>query len=253
MGLHLNYELSLASDMSPGHAAALVWQLHHYALDLPFDAVSDVIHLRDHELGERPELQGLGFRRLEDVARLTAFFTREELYTRAAGIPESEIFERVGNDIYVHPVDVPADLPAEAYGFGIAVGHGSEPAALGIVRVSPTGYAPSPWWWRCYCKTQYASVHGDDNLVRCHLALVAALETAQSLGFAVTVHDETGYWESRDAAQLVRAVTHMNRLIASFAGQVTDAVRDAGADSRGIEAEIFKHPDFERLEMPDRD
>lgn len=253
MGLHLNYELNLAPDVSPGHAAALVSQLHHRALDLPFDAISDVIHLTDHELAERPELHGLGFRRLEDVAHLAAFFTRESLYTRALDIPESEIFERVGHDIYVHPVDVPVDLLAEAYGFGIAVGNGSEPAALGIVRVSPSGYAQSPWWWQCFCKTQYASLHGDDNLVRCHLALVAALDIAQSLGFGVTVQDETGYWESRDTDQLVRAVTHMNRLIASFAGQVTDAVRDAGADSRGIEAEIFKHPGFGRLEMPDRD
>ncbi len=253
MGLHLSYELSLPSSVSPLNAAALVSQLHHRALDLPFGAISDVIHLTDLELAERPELQGLGFRRLEDVAHLAACFTREELYTRALGIPESDIFERVGHDIYVHPVDVPDDLPAEAYGFGIAVGNGSEPAALGIVRVAPSGYAQSAWWWQCFCKTQYASLHGDDNLLRCHLALVTALDAARSLGFGVTVHDETGYWESRDADQLVRAVTHMNRLIASFAGQVTDAVRDAGADSRGIEAEIFKHPDFERLEMPNRE
>jgi hypothetical protein len=85
--------------------------------------------------------------------------------------------------------------------------------------------------------------------LRCHRSLVALLDAAHTLGFQVTVRDETGYWESRDADQLLGAVTHMNQLIAGFAGTVTDAVRDMGIDSRGISAQIFKHPDFERLEM----
>jgi hypothetical protein len=87
-------------------------------------------------------------------------------------------------------------------------------------------------------------------LLRCHGALVAALEAAQAVGFELRVRDETGYWESRDSEQLTRNVRDMNRLVASFAGRLTDAVRAAGADSRGIQGEIFKHPDFERLEMP---
>ncbi|MGH7714313.1 MAG: hypothetical protein ACREOG_23750, partial [Gemmatimonadaceae bacterium] len=94
----------------------------------------------------------------------------------------------------------------------------------------------------------YASVHGDENLLRCHTSLVRILETARSLGFEIEVRDETGYWESRDPEQLVQAVADMNGLIARFAGKFTDAVRDAGADSRAIQGEIFKHPDFERLE-----
>jgi hypothetical protein len=92
-------------------------------------------------------------------------------------------------------------------------------------------------------------VHGDENLVRCHKALVDLLDMAKSLGFEVQVHDETGFWESRDAEQLTAAVQHMNQIIAQFAGSFTDVARAAGHDSRAIQGEIFRHPDFERLEM----
>jgi hypothetical protein len=75
------------------------------------------------------------------------------------------------------------------------------------------------------------------------------LEAARARGFVLEVRDETGYWESRDRAGLIAAVQRMNQLIAQFAGVVTDAARDAGHDSRAIQGEIFRHPDFERLEM----
>ena len=73
---------------------------------------------------------------------------------------------------------------------------------------------------------------------------------AQRLEVAfLTVRDETGFWESRDAQQLFDSVAGMNRLIARFAGRFSDAVRDAGGDSREVQGAIFEHPDFERLEM----
>ena len=62
------------------------------------------------------------------------------------------------------------------------------------------------------------------------------------------VHDETGYWESRDADALVERVNDMNRIVARVAGAITDAVRRAGGDSRQLQGAIFEHPDFERLE-----
>jgi hypothetical protein len=40
----------------------------------------------------------------------------------------------------------------------------------------------------------------------------------------------------------------MNRLIAAFAGRLSDAYAASGGDSRQVEGEIFHHPDFERLE-----
>lgn len=244
MGLHLCYELSLPVGVPEDVVAARVAKLRECMLELPFDAVSELIRLTERELAELPRLSGLAFQRLEDVAHITACFTHEELYARTIGLAQNEWYQ---------PLRLPPGVTTVAYGFGIAVGRGSEPAALGVARLSWPSGEPSPWWWHCCCKTQYASVHGDDHLLHCHRTLVAALETAQSLGFGIEVRDETGYWESRDPRQLVRAVAHMNGLVARLAGKFTDAVRDAGADSHGIQGEIFKHPDFERLEMGQQD
>ncbi len=251
VGLHICYELRLAATIPEAEAASRVRQLHDASLDLPFARVSDVVRLTHDTLGELPKLRGLAFQRLEDVAHLAAFFAREELYSRATEIPESGVSPNDENGLCYHSIQVPPDVETVAYGFGIAVGSGSEPAALGVVRICLPGRAISHWSWHCCCKTQYASVHGNDNLVRCHHSIVAALEAAQSLGFEVTVRDETGYWESRDAGQLIHAVTEMNKLVATLAGRFTDAARDAGVESRAIESEIFKHPDFERLEGGD--
>lgn len=251
MGLHICYQLNLAASTSEAEAASRVTQLHDAALDLSFARVSDVVRLTRETLGELPKLQGLAFQRLEDVAHVAAFFTHEELYSRAVGITQYSVSASEENTLTFHSIEVPPDVEAIAYGFGLAVGNGSEPAALGVVQIRPPGQAVSDWSWHCCCKTQYASLQGDENLVRCHHSIVAALEAAQSLGFQVTVRDETGYWESRDASQLIRAVTDMNRLVATLAGKFTDAARNAGVDSRAIQGEIFKHPDFERLETAD--
>jgi hypothetical protein len=64
------------------------------------------------------------------------------------------------------------------------------------------------------------------------------------LGFDVQVVDEGGYWESRDADLLLASVDHMNQLVAGIAGTLYDRL---GPD-HPVDAPIFAHPDFERLE-----
>lgn len=169
---------------------------------------------------------------------MSARLLREDLYRRLLGIPE---------DLYT-PVAVPPDFGTDAVGFTIAPGHGCEPATIGVARHGACDSPSRDWWWHACCKTQYASVHGDEHLLRCHGSLVALIDEAALLDFEVTVRDETGYWESRDPRQLVVAVTRMNRLVAKFGGQFTDAVRDSGCDGRQVSGAIFDHPDFERLE-----
>ena len=44
-----------------------------------------------------------------------------------------------------------------------------------------------------------------------------------------------------------KKIDSMNRLTAAFAGAAKDAA-DAGEHARGMKAEIFAHPEFERLE-----
>jgi len=106
----------------------------------------------------------------------------------------------------------------------------------------------SHWSWHSFCKTQYASAHGDEHFLKCHKSVIARLDATQRRGIECEVHDETGFYESRDETQLLASVEHMNWLIARFAAKLSDAYENAGGSSRQVQAEIFRHPDFERLE-----
>lgn len=239
MGLHLCYELSLAADVPEVDVARLISALRERAVALPFDRVSESVRLTEQALAGPFPLRGLAYERLEDVAHVVAVLTREELYRRRLGVPAEAGYTKV---------DVPAGVPTVARGFAVALGRGCEPAAFGVAQLVGGGHEPSPWWWHRCCKTQYASVLGDEHLLRCHGSLAELLDAAAALGFDVVVRDEAGYWESRDPRQLAEAVAEMNRVVARFAGKITDAMRDAGADGRQVKGAIFEHPDFERLE-----
>lgn len=239
MGLSICFQMALPPGTSDADAAALVSRLHEHALGLPFAHVSSVVRLTEETLAGPWPIHGLAYERLEDVAHVGAVFAREDLYRRRLAPPDDE-YEYT-------PVEVPPELPTVAHAFAVAPGRECEPASFGVARLTD-GDAPATWGWQCCCKTQYASALGDEHLLRCHGALVTLLDAAVALGFEVTVHDEAGYWDSRDPRQLVEAVAGMNRLIARFAGALTDAVRDAGGDSRELRGAIFDHPDFERLE-----
>lgn len=244
MGLHLCYELSLPGHHLEADAVQRVLTLREHALSLPFAHVSEMVRLTDEALAGPKPTRGLVYERLEDVVYGSAEWARGELYRRSLGIREDD------EDAYATVV-VPPELPTVAHGFAVAPGRGCEPATFGLAQLSGAAHVSLPWWWHYCCKTQYASVVSTEHLLRCHTSLVALLDTAVSLGFEVVVRDEAGYWNSRDPKQLVEAVEQMNRLVARFAGTFTDAVRDAGGDSRQVRGTIFEHPDFERLETDD--
>jgi hypothetical protein len=239
MGLHINFELSLPAATSESYVSALMADLHDRARALPFAGVSNMVRLTERELAGPWPLHGLAYDRLDDVAHVYASLTRDELYGRAHGLSEPNPLRRI---------DVPADVPTIAIGFGLSVGRGSEPAAFGLTKLGGAEHESLAWRWQCSCKTQYASVLGNEHLLRCHTSVVALLDAAVALGVEVEVHDETGYWETRDTTVLFDRVAEMNRIVAKLAGALTDSVRDAGADSRQLDGAIFKHPDFERLE-----
>jgi len=238
MGLHLCYDFHLPGTTSASDAARLTTALHDRARTLPFDKVSDIVSVDETMTGAPKVSIGWTYRRLEDVALYFVSSTREDLYRASVGISP---------DDYQTRVDVPDDAPVMAYAFAVAPGRGCEPATFGLVQLRGAS-EPSAWSWHYCCKTQYASVVSDDHLLRCHCSLVTLLDHAQELGITLAVGDETGYWESRDPQKLIDAVTDMNRIVAGFAGQFTDAVRDAGLDSHQVQGSIFEHPDFERLE-----
>ena len=251
MGLHLCYELSLPGDRSEREVAERLVALQACALALPLDRVSEVVRLDACELAEPAPLGGLADERLEHLVHRAAHFHRDSLYRDWLGLGEDDEYELVDEHTRVYrPVVAPADVPTSAIGFAVAPGRGSEPATFALTRLSGPEVA-TRWCSHCCCKTQYASALGDEHLLRCHGSLVRLLDVAMDQGFEVVVRDETGYWTSRDPQQLVDAVAAMNRIVARFAGTLTDAIRAAGGDSRQVGGAIFDHPEFERLEGAD--
>jgi hypothetical protein len=132
-----------------------------------------------------------------------------------------------------------------ARGFLVNAGRGCETATFGFLFRADSAAAHGEWFWYCSCKTQYAAVVNDDHLVICHTSLVAVLDHAITLGVDVTVRDETHYWETRDSGRLVDEVRAMNGIIAAIAGKLSDAM----GPEHTLQAPIFDHPNFERLEM----
>ncbi len=131
-------------------------------------------------------------------------------------------------------------------GFSVIPGNGCESAAFAFMpRASQRG-KHADWFWYSSCKTQYASVISDAHLVACHGGLVKLLDHAIALGVSVVVRDETRYWDTRDEQRLITEVHNMNRIVAALAGKVSD---HAGVANGRVQAPIFGHPRFERLEM----
>lgn len=143
--------------------------------------------------------------------------------------------------------------PTVAYGFGAVVGR-CEPVILGLGRYPatirdagtelPTGL--EGWSWHACTKTQYASVTSMDHFVRCHRAVIALLEAARTLGLEVDVRDDSGYWDHRDEGRLVESVEHWNAIVARLAGRVADGMESSELK---VDSPVFRHPEFDRLEM----
>ncbi len=218
MGLTLNYELRLPPSTSRETAAAKLRELHAFAATLPFEKLSAL--LLDSGENSNPDDE-----------------RREALRFWAS------LVARPFED------DAPALTgdPNSAMGFFVHPGKGCETACFGFLRRSDATGENADWFWYCCCKTQYASTVSEAHFVACHTSLVQMLDHAVRCGIDVVVRDEAQYWETRDEAQLIANVREMNRLVAGFAGRLSDAFGDA----HDVRAPIFKHPSFERLEMGD--
>jgi hypothetical protein len=218
MGLHLNYELRLPASTSPRDVAGVLERLRTFATTRSFEEVSALHTTAGVDIPIDPAT---------DQARVIQTF---------ASIIASPYDD---DDPPLH-----GDVDS-AQGFYINPGKGCETATFGFLKRADASDRHREWFWHAFCKTQYASVVSDDHLVMCHTSLVAVLDHAILLGIAVVVRDETHYWETRDEARLIAEVHAMNRLVAAFAGRFSDAVGTA----HSVQAPIFEHPRFERLEM----
>jgi hypothetical protein len=248
MGLTIHWKLAYRGR----NPRPLLEQIRQRALDLPFQAVGEMLHFK----GKDCERQG------EDDPR-------DWLKTQAS--------EYVKDPQNPHCICCPV-WPLELIGFEIAVARGSEPANLVLARHPkviirhlrriPTRL--SGWSsGGTFCKTQYATRYGIENFLRAHVAVITLLEWAAGLpGLKVYINDEGKYGSSRytdhpevakpvytdhpgkhDLTALAKEVGEWNEMIAAQVGALKDAL---GPQARNLEAEIFKHPDFERLEARGR-
>jgi hypothetical protein len=231
VGLHLCFELALPRDTPAANVAEQVRLLHEKAAQLPFAEVTPLLRVSAADtLGDVNVFDCS----LEDFFRLCT---------------------HIRLDQRVETTDNRIDHLPDAVGFAVHPGRGCEAATFGLAWVPPKGEdgnrlhgEPYIWHWHTACKTQYASVVSDEHLIHCHTTLVALLDEAITLGFEVTVRDETHYWETRDTNRLVAEVQEMNRVVARIAG----ALHDAMGDKARTEGAIFKHPRFEELESEPR-
>jgi hypothetical protein len=135
----------------------------------------------------------------------------------------------------------------------------------------------SGWYWRSFCKTQYASnaeCGGIPNFLRCHISVITLLDRIAKIpGVRVGVDDEGRYgpstysddWKEAHAAgrkptyrrhkgqynpaALAKEVGEWNTMIAGFTGALSAALADSGMK---LEAAIKEFPDFAQLEFKGR-
>lgn len=238
MGLTLHYQFA-AGTRPLTDVRHLIESLRQKALALPFANVSEIIELEGEDCRLIPGHHDDPHPWLK--VQTIRFLLPNESETPVAG-------------------EIP---PLHIIAFTIDPGDGSEPANVGLCRYpstvtvneqkTPTGL--EGWSWSSFCKTQYASnptLGGMDNFLKAHMGIVALLDYAKELGILEVVKDEGGYWENRNVAALIKTVGEWNAMVAGAYGIVRDAVEKAGGDPRGLEAEITKFSDFERLEAKGR-
>ncbi len=232
MGLTVYYDLDLPGDQPESRARELVVELRAAAVALGAERVTAVRRIL------RSDCEGLGGEEL-DLEWLVRCFAER-------GIEDPR-----------NPERFLTVLPELGYGFGAEIGR-CEPVILGLARhpatVADAGVEVptclTGWSWRACTKTQYASLVSLSHFVESHRRLIALLDAAQSLGLAVGVRDDSGYWEHRDERQLLDALAHWNALVARIAGRVADGFDASAGEGPGpkLEAPIFRDPHFEHLE-----
>lgn len=218
MGLTIHYDLRAETKIT-GRARLIVRQLHHRAMDLPFNSVGDIVSLHNREA---------------DIDELDADSPHRRLLLKSIQWVEHE-----GEQYRVKPKHVIA--------FTADPGDGAEQAHFGLAAHYPviTGHdgewietGLGDWMWSSYCTTQHAShpkLGGFENFLQSHLAVIRLLDMAKEIEVLEAVHDNGGYWERRDVKTLETAVNEWNSKNNGFAGEMMALL--------GLNVADFEQPD----------
>lgn len=227
MGLCINWTVRAPENISTESATERLHAWRQACLDLPFDAVTEIVSLESEEL----------LRRLSDRADPLRWF----LVQAAATVPINPA-DRDEGYVSVDPIAV--------VGFTAFAGKECEPMNCFLARYPEeavvAGYLVRPrikgWRGSSFAKTQYASTVTAQHFLKCHLTITAALDAAKTAGLLESVLDEGEYWNERDVEKLLKTVGRWNRMMAAFVGGLEIATGES------MPAPIRKHPEFERLE-----
>lgn len=217
MGLTIHYELH-SDTRSPHEARRLVEELRKNALDLPLAEVGEVVEV--HGAACNFELYDFHDPLRWLVCQAGGVFVREGIHYRV-------------EPTHVITFSTSPGKGCEDANFGLATYPGIldiQDPRTGLDRRLRTGL--TGWRWSSFCKTIYASGHGIDHFVKCHLSVVAMLDHARELGVLVGVRDEGDFWTSRDLEALVR---HAGEWHEGIAAQVREMF---GADILSTKASL---------------
>jgi hypothetical protein len=239
MGLTIHYSLASAAA-SPEDARALLEKLRNRARDLPFAEVGQIIEVQGKPAYDPDHLDH------DDPYR---WLKTQGCNVFKYMVKGDEFWGRIA--------------PEHLIAFSIYPGDGCEQANIGLCRYPKTIINNGKrvrtrldgWRWSSFCKTQYASnpdCGGLDNFIRCHLGVVKLLDYAADLKILAEVKDESGYFEKRNAVELVKEIGEWNEMIAGLFGKMKDTLELLGHDAKTLISEIAKYPNFEHLEADGR-
>jgi hypothetical protein len=227
MGLTIHWTTHAPETDSLAEVTAKLSQWREACLDLPFEDVGEIQHFAGKELAWRLDDRSAPDRDL--VLHGCAYFQID---------PTDEESPHVSVD------------PVEVVGFTACAGDGCEWMTCLLARYPERALVGKEWirpgiqGWRAnsFAKTQYASMQGSENFLKCHLTITAALDAARGLRLLKSVLDEGGYWEERNVEKLLKTVGRWNEMMAGFVGALELATGE------NLPAPIKEHPQFERLE-----
>ncbi|HVM50989.1 MAG TPA: hypothetical protein VMU04_23375 [Candidatus Acidoferrum sp.] len=212
MGLTISYELALKAEVSPAVVRELVRRTAPYARKIGCAQVSGLLQAEKCE-----------------------------------GLAPLLFSPRRAKDTFLSWVE-----PERGWLVQVSPGPGCETALFGLCQYprrigygrgqAATGFRGG-WWFRSFCKTQYAGAHGWDNFWQCHLRVISLLDFWRGLGARVKVNDESDYWESRSVEKLRESLGSYNGFVAAMGGMLKDA-----EEGSSVRAPIFTYQHFERLE-----
>jgi hypothetical protein len=141
-----------------------------YEFRLPVRYPSEDVNLVLQRLKLRAER--LGFVRISPTYEGVVDFLPDD-WRRLFNVFAYVNSESIGDDERSYSGDVNT-----VRGFLAMPGKGAEAASFGFMRRQFDDDGSGEWFWLGCCKTQYASVHGEQHFLDCHLRMVDMMEYA---------------------------------------------------------------------------